>query len=92
MALQVDGDDRVPVLFGHAQEVAVAEDAGAVDEDIEPPEAVDGGLDDALAAFDRRDAVEVGDGAAARRQDLVDDVLRRAAARARCRRRRRRSR
>ena len=41
VALEVDGDHRVPLLLGHVHEHAVAEDPGVVDEDVEAPERVD---------------------------------------------------
>ena len=49
-ALEVNGDDVVPFLFGHIEHHTVAQDAGAADRDVQPSEVVDGRLDDALAA------------------------------------------
>ena len=40
-ALEVDGDDGVPLLLGHVGEHAVAQDAGVVDDDVEVAERVD---------------------------------------------------
>ena len=77
-ALEVDLDDRVPLLLGHVHEHAVAQDAGVVDEHVEAAERLDGGVDEALGALPVGDVVAVGDGLAAHRLDLVDDVLRRA--------------
>ena len=39
--LQVDGDHRVPLLLRHVHDHPVAEDAGVVDEDVDPAEVVD---------------------------------------------------
>ena len=41
-ALEVHLDDRVPLLLGHVDEHAVAQDAGVVDEHVEVAEGVDG--------------------------------------------------
>ena len=62
--------DEVPVGLGHLGEGDVAEDAGVVDDDVDPAEGVDGGLDDRGALGDR---VVVGDGLAAGGDDLRDD-------------------
>ena len=76
MALQVDVDDRVPLGLVHVEAHLVAEDARVVDEHVEAAERVDGLLHHALGARPGRDAVVVRLGAAARRDDLVDDLLR----------------
>ena len=39
-AFQVDRDDRVPLRLGHVEDHPVAQDAGHVDQDIDPAEAV----------------------------------------------------
>jgi len=44
-ALEVGGEDVVPVLLAHAHDERVAGDAGVVDDDIEAAEALEGGLD-----------------------------------------------
>ena len=59
----------------HVLERLVAQDAGVVDDDVDPAEGVERGLDDGLAALGRGDAVVVGDGLAAGGLDLVDDLL-----------------
>ena len=41
VALEVDGDDLVPLLLAHVEDHAVAEDAGVVDEDVDAAELVD---------------------------------------------------
>lgn len=61
---------QVPVLVFHVLEADVAQDAGIVDEDVNPAERLDGGLDNPVAILDR---VVVGYGLAACRSDLVDD-------------------
>ena len=77
MPLEVDVDHRVPLGLVHVEAHLVAQDAGVVDEDVEPAEGVDGLADHALGAVPRRDAVAVGFGPATRGDDLVDDLLRR---------------
>src|SRR6185503_798088 len=57
---------------------AIAQDAGVVDDDVDPAERVDRGLDDAVRRLPVRDAVGARDRRAAFRLDLVDDLLRRA--------------
>ena len=44
-ALQMHADHRVPLFLGHGEEHSVAEDSRVVDEDVQPPEGVDGLLD-----------------------------------------------
>jgi len=56
----------------HVFEADVAQDAGIVDQHIDAPETVNGRLDDGIAVFDR---VVVGNGLAAGRADLVDDLV-----------------
>ena len=82
VTLEVDVDDRVPLLLGHVEAHLVAEDPGVVDEDVEPAELVDRLRDQRLAAVPGRDVVEVGDGLPAGGDDLVDDLLGRALVRA----------
>ena len=79
----MDANDIVPLLLGHVEDHAVAQDAGHVDEDVQPAELVEGLLDHALAAIDVGDSVEVRDGLAAGGADLVGDVLRRTGVRLR---------
>jgi hypothetical protein len=49
----VDAEDEIPVGIGHLREAGVAQDAGVVDDDIDAPERINGGLDDGGAVFDR---------------------------------------
>ena len=65
VALQVDADDIVPVGLLHVEGHLVPQDAGVVDQDVEPAEGVDGLVDDVLAAFPRADVVAVDRGLAA---------------------------
>ena len=74
-ALQVDGDHRVPVAFGHLVEDAVAQDAGVVDDAVDLAVAVESLLDDAAGGVEVGDALVVRGGASARGHDLVDDAL-----------------
>ena len=60
VALQVDVDDRVPLLLGHVDEHPVAQDAGVVDQDVEVAEGLDGGVDETLAALPVGNVVGVG--------------------------------
>ena len=72
---QVDGDDGVPVLGRHVEDHAVAEDAGVVDDDVQPSPVVEGQLDELLAGLRLDDVVVVGDRLAAHRLDLLHDLL-----------------
>ena len=65
VALEVDVDDGVPLVFGHVEDHAVAKDAGDVDEDVDAAEGVDALADHVLAALGGGDGVVVGDGVAA---------------------------
>ncbi len=60
VALQVDVDDRVPLLLGHVDQHPVPQDAGVVDQHVEVAEGLDGGVDQALAALPVADVVGVG--------------------------------
>jgi hypothetical protein len=71
----VDRDDEVPVLDIHLEHALVAEDARVVDEDVDPAEAVDRRLHYLLGAVPLGDAVVVRHRLAARRLDLVADLL-----------------
>ncbi len=75
VALEVDGDDGVPLLLGHVHEHPVAEDPGVVDEDVEAAELVDRLLDHATGAREVGDVLAVRDRLAAGGADLLDDLL-----------------
>ena len=77
VALEVDGDDRVPLLLGHVDDHPVAQDAGVVDEDVEIAERLDRAVDQALRTLPVGDVVAVDDRFAADGFDLVDNLLRR---------------
>jgi len=64
---------QVPVLVFHVLEADVAQDAGIVDEDVNPAKGLDRGLDDLAAVLD---GVVVCDGLAASRCDLLDNLVR----------------
>src|SRR6058998_3307920 len=83
-ALQVDGDDRVPLLLAHVEDHPVAQDAGVVHQDVDRAELLDRRLDDALGGREVGDAVGVGDrppaAGADRLHHFVGDAPRGAAA------------
>ena len=79
MSLEVHGDDGVEFLFAGVGEHPVADDARVVDQDVEPAEGVDGGLDQAFGLRPVGDVGAAGDGFATGGGDLVDDALRGAA-------------
>src|SRR3546814_9038230 len=56
IALQIDREDDVEILLAHLGDAARADDAGIVDQIIEPAERLDGAVDDRLTARHRRDA------------------------------------
>jgi hypothetical protein len=71
----VDVEHRVDVGRRHVVKGAVADDAGVVDDDVDPAERRQGGVDDGLAAFGCGDRVGVGHGHAAGGLDLGDHLL-----------------
>ena len=73
-AAQVHPDDGVPLLDRHVDHHPVTQDAGVVDQDVEPAEGVDGRLDQPPGAVVVRDVVAVGHGFAAHAPDLVDHL------------------
>ena len=75
VALQVDVDHRVPVLFAQVDEHAVAQDARVVHQHVQGAEGVQRALDETLPALPLRDVVVVGDGLAAHGLDLGDDLF-----------------
>ena len=65
VALEVDGDDGVPLVLGHVDDHPVAQDAGVVDEDVEVAERLDRRVDQPLGALPVGDVVAVDDRLAA---------------------------
>jgi hypothetical protein len=74
-ALEMDADDRIELLLRHFVEEAVAQIAGIVDDRVDPAEGVDRRHHHGVRAVPARDAVGVGDCAAAGRDNLVGDLL-----------------
>ena len=85
-ALEVDLDDEVPLVLGHVGEHAVAQDAGVVDDDVEPAEGLDGLVDHLLRGREVAHVGAVDRRFAAHRLDLVDHLLGRAGVGSLCRR------
>jgi hypothetical protein len=71
-AVHVHAEDDVPIGGGHLREADVAQNARVVDENVDAPERVDGGLDDLVAVFDR---VVVRDRGATGGLDLFDHLV-----------------
>jgi hypothetical protein len=63
---------QVPVLVFHVLKADVAQNAGIVDEDINPAKGLDSSPNDLVAVLDR---VVVCDGLAASRCDLLDNLI-----------------
>ena len=78
VAVQVDGDHVTPLILGHVEDHAVAQDAGHVDHDVDAAVGVEGLLDHALAALDRGDGVVVRLRVPAGGFDLPRDLIGRA--------------
>ena len=76
MALEVDGDDGVPLVLGHVHEHPVAQDPGVVDEDVEASEVIERLPDEPRGAGEVGDVLAVRGRLAALCLDLVDDLLR----------------
>lgn len=74
----MDLDDRVPFAFRHVDEHPIAQDAGVVHDHVEAAEDVDRVPDDPLGSLPVAHVVRVRDGLAARRDDLRNDLRRRA--------------
>jgi hypothetical protein len=75
VALQVHVDHRVEIVFRHVPDHLLAQHAGDVDEDVDLAERVDALGDHASGLLVVGDAVVVGDGGAAGRLDLIDDIV-----------------
>ncbi|CAB4924196.1 unannotated protein [freshwater metagenome] len=75
-AAQVGGDDRVELLVGHLPQRGVAQDAGVVDQHVQPAELGDGAVDQRLGGLAGPDGHDLGDGAAPVGGDRVDGGLR----------------
>jgi hypothetical protein len=71
-SLDVDVVDEIPIRLLHVLEADISQNAGIVDEDIDPTEGVDGRLDDGFSILDR---VVVGDRLAACGADVLDDFV-----------------
>src|SRR5207248_1791017 len=78
VALQVHGDDRVPLGLGHVDDHAVAQDPGVVHEHVQVAELVDGLLHQSLRAVPVGHVLAVHDRFAAHRLDVVNGLLPRA--------------
>ncbi len=76
MPLEVYADHRVPLFFAHVREHAVTQEAGVVDQYVEPAEVVERRLDEILRAGPVGHVVAVDDGLATERTDFLDDLLR----------------
>jgi hypothetical protein len=70
VALEVDVDDRVPLLLTHREDHPVAQDPGVVDQDVQLSVGVDGEVDQGLRRGQVGDVAAVGDGPAALGDDL----------------------
>lgn len=75
VALEVDADDRVPLVLAHREDHPVAQDARVVDQDVELSVGGDGQLHEFSRLFVVGDVSEVGGRPAARRTDLGGDLL-----------------
>jgi hypothetical protein len=76
MQVNVHLDHHVPFLFGHLQQRPVTEDAGVVDEDVEPAVGVEGRLHHLAGAGGRADRDAAGDGSSPQGLDLGHDSFR----------------
>ncbi len=72
-ALQVGGEDRVPLLLGHVEEHPFTQDPGHADDPVEPSVLRQRRLHDPLSARHRGDVVGHRDRLPARRPDLLGD-------------------
>ncbi len=73
----MDVDDRLPVFREHIVEHLVAQDAGGVEHDVQPAKGVAGLLDHRETVVEFGNRTVIRRRLAARRFDLVDDLLRR---------------
>ena len=72
---QVHADDGVPVVVGHLGQRLVPQDAGVVDQRVEPAELAHGGLDEPVRDVGIGDVARDGDRAPPRGGDLVGHRL-----------------
>ncbi|GAA3035027.1 hypothetical protein GCM10020000_10600 [Streptomyces olivoverticillatus] len=73
--LEVDVDDRVPVVLAEVDEHAVAQEPGVVDERVQPPVGLQGEGRQGGGALGGGDVAAVRDGPAAAGADLLGDPL-----------------
>ena len=73
--MQMHVNDLVPIVLAHVEEKAVAQDAGVVDDAIEPTVGVHRQLHHARSGVPVGHAVAVGNGLAASGGDLIDHLL-----------------
>ena len=73
--VQVDANHGVPLFLAHVEDHAVAEDAGGVDQDVEPTELFDCSADDPGRRTELRDGVVDCDSPASILLDLADDKV-----------------
>jgi hypothetical protein len=75
MTLEMDTDDRVPLLLAGVDQHPVADEARVVDEDVQPSEGVDGLLDHRGGSLEIGNVGAVDDRFTAQRLDLLDDLV-----------------
>jgi hypothetical protein len=77
VSLKVNRNHTIPFLFAHVEDHAVPQVSGVVDQDVQPPEIIEGLLDGALAVVVLSDVSIVRHSSTAYRLDFVRDLLRR---------------
>ena len=75
MPLEVHAHDHVPILFAQADEHAIAQHPGVIDQHMHFAERRQGRIDNALRGVEGGDVVAVGDGLAAVGADLAGHVF-----------------
>ena len=74
-SVEVHRQYRLPVLRFHLEKSLVPENPGIVDQDIHPPESIQGGSDDVFTAFRRGHVIVTGHGLAAQILDFLNHLV-----------------
>src|SRR5215471_5495524 len=73
----MDSYNVIPLLLGHVEDHAIAEDTGAIDNPVESTEAIEGRPNEAFSRLHGADRIEVGDCTATAGFDVGDGLFRR---------------
>jgi len=76
-ALEMDTDDRIPIVLGHFVEDGITQNAGIVDHNVEAAKGIHGLVDHSLSGLEIGNATEICGRRASGTFDLLNNLVRR---------------